>query len=345
MLSVKDLEVPYIVPGTSETNFLKNINIDLKTNSSLGIVSRNQPGKPSLVQCIAQQEKPVSGSIMIDRQNLGLLGGPAAKESKALVGYVSKNNDLLQTKKVLDNIELPLKFRGLKKNEISHLCGPIIEQLGLSDIIRSFPSEISDYEVIKVKLARELVSKPKILVLDDITANLDIKGTQNIINKLKLVRRNYEVATLIFTQDIETIKSVCDEVSILHNDQLMSEGDTAHFIVNPKNICGREIVKSFARAELPWAIRRKLKSQPSTNSRTIVRSAFIDSVAPEVIIGHVIDNYGVKLNIINSYSEVIQNYGCHFTYIEITGDQEQVELAVDYLNQNRLFTEVLGYVT
>lgn len=345
MLNVKDLEVSYKIPGISQENFLKNVNIDLSTNSALGIISRNQPGKPALINCITQQTKPISGSIRVDKQDLNLLDIHGARKSKSLIGYVSKSNDLLQSRRVIDNIELPLKFRELRKNEIAHLCSPLIELLNLTDIIREIPRNLSQYEIAKVKLARELVVKPKILILDDITSNLDIKGTQNITNKLRYIRRNYDLATLLFTQDIEAIKAICDEVSVLHNDQLMNEGNTAHFIVNPKHICSKEIIKSFARAELPWAIRRKLKSQQGSANRAVVRTCFIDSVAPEAFISYTIDNFGIKLNIINSYSEVIQNYGCHFSYIEITGDNEQVNLAVDYLNQNRLYTEVLGYVT
>ncbi|MBT4963424.1 MAG: ATP-binding cassette domain-containing protein [Francisellaceae bacterium] len=345
MLNVKDLEIPYYVPGSSQTNYLKNLSFELNPNEVLGIVSRNQVSKPALLACLLQNQKPLSGSISIGKQNLNLLSGKPLRQARSLIGYVSCENDLLSGRSVLENLELPLRFRGLKRSEISHLTTPLVEYFDLHEILRKRPRNLNNYEITKVKIARALVNKPKVLIMDDITSNLDIKGTQNIISKLRHMRRNYDKAIVMFTQDIDAIKSICDEVSVLHNDQIMSEGNTAQFIVNPKHICSQDIIKSFARAELPWAIRKRLKSQSANGLNAIVRTAFIDAIAPETILSHIIDNFGIKINIINSYSELIQNYGCHVSYIELIGNEQQIELSIDHLTQNRLYTEVLGYVT
>jgi len=220
IIVIKDLNHVYMAETTLEKKALKNINLTIKRGEILGIIGHTGSGKSTLVQHFNGILKPTSGSITVD----GLSAEKKdLKELRKKVGLVFQYPEQqLFEETVYKDIIFGLNKLGLTEEETKRRVFHAIDLLGISpDLLEKSPFELSGGQKRRVAIAGVLVMEPKVLVLDEPTAGLDPKGSNEVFNILSELNRNEGTTIVIISHNMDDIAAFCHRVAVMRDGELM----------------------------------------------------------------------------------------------------------------------------
>ena len=171
--------------GGQSVEALKNVNFTVEKGEYVAIMGESGSGKTTLLNILAALDKPTEGTVILDGMNFSKI-----KESEAAtfrrdnLGFVFQEFNLLDTFTLEDNIYLPLVLAGKGFNEMRDRLMPIAERLGIADILKKYPYEVSGGQKQRAAVARALITGPRILLADEPTGALDSKATDELLRLL-----------------------------------------------------------------------------------------------------------------------------------------------------------------
>lgn len=187
-----------------ETLALENVNLEVKQGEFLSIMGPSGCGKSTLLNIIGLLDLPTSGKVFIDGTEASKMkDGPMADFRNQTLGFVFQSFHLINSLNVLDNVEMPLLYRKISNTERHEMAKEVLEKVGLSARMKHFPSQLSGGQCQRVAIARAIVGKPKILLADEPTGNLDSKMGLEIMNLL--LKLNEEGTTIVMVTHDEHI--------------------------------------------------------------------------------------------------------------------------------------------
>jgi cell division transport system ATP-binding protein len=166
-------------PGGQEA--LKNVSFSLDAGELAFVTGRSGAGKSTLLKLIAAIERPTSGSVIVNGQNVGALKRAAVPYLRRNIGLVFQDQKLLYDRSVLDNVMLPLAFSGLPPREAARRTRAALDKVGLLGREKANPIQLSGGEQQRLAIARAVVNRPGILIGDEPTANLDAESAALIL--------------------------------------------------------------------------------------------------------------------------------------------------------------------
>lgn len=202
--------------GKKETTVhaLNDANLKINKGEFLAIVGPSGSGKSTFLHLVGGLERPSSGTIKVDRQDICCLSDKElARYRRQKVGFVFQQYNLIPVLNVAENIELPVKLdnRKVDKDYINEL----MELLGISDRKNHLPSQLSGGQQQRVAIARALSAKPSIILADEPTGNLDTKTTEEVINLLKSSIKKYNQTLIMITHNENIAKKADRIISIV----------------------------------------------------------------------------------------------------------------------------------
>jgi putative ABC transport system ATP-binding protein len=232
MIQVKDLRKVYRV-GNEQVVALGGIGFDIPAGQICCIVGTSGSGKSTLLNQLAGLEKPTRGQVLIGGQNISALSeNELAQFRQRNVGFIFQSYNLIPSMTALENVSMPLIFRGMGRLRRQQAAKSILKEVGLGSRIRHTPSQMSGGQQQRVGIARAFVAKPKIVFADEPTGNLDTATTEEVMRMMvRLVRGNHQ--TLIIVTHESEIAAYGDRVITLRDGMIVS--DTEHTpIWNPE---------------------------------------------------------------------------------------------------------------
>ena len=168
--------------GGNRVEALKNVSFSVNEGEYVAIMGESGSGKTTLLNILAALDKPTSGSVKLAGKELSVIkeSGIAAFRRDNL-GFVFQDFNLLDTFSLEDNIYLPLVLAGLKHNEMKKRLVPIANQLGITDLLKKYPYEVSGGQKQRAAVARALITEPKIVLADEPTGALDSKASDELL--------------------------------------------------------------------------------------------------------------------------------------------------------------------
>ncbi len=184
ILEVKGLEKVYVSRfGGSRAEALKNVNFSVEAGEYVAIMGESGSGKTTLLNIIAALDKPTQGEVFLDGQNMNALKeSSAATFRRNNLGFVFQEFNLLDTFTIEDNIYLPLVLAGKSFKEMSGRLKPIAAQLGISDILKKYPYEVSGGQKQRAAAARAMITMPKLILADEPTGALDSRSSDELLH-------------------------------------------------------------------------------------------------------------------------------------------------------------------
>lgn len=168
--------------GGNRVEALKNVSFSVNEGEYVAIMGESGSGKTTLLNILAALDKPTSGSVKLAGKELSVIkeSGIAAFRRDNL-GFVFQDFNLLDTFSLEDNIYLPLVLAGLKHNEMKKRLVPIANQLGITDLLKKYPYEVSGGQKQRAAVARALITEPKIVLADEPTGALASKASDELL--------------------------------------------------------------------------------------------------------------------------------------------------------------------
>ena len=196
MIELKHLGKIYS-SASGSVEALKDVNLTIADGEIFGIIGLSGAGKSTLVRCINLLERPTSGEVWVDGQNLTALSEKALLQVRRQIGMIFQSFNLLEQRSVLRNVCFPLEISGTPKAEAKKRAEELLKVVGLADKAASFPSQLSGGQKQRVAIARALINDPVILLADEPTGNLDKKAADEIMELLLAVNRRGNTVLLV----------------------------------------------------------------------------------------------------------------------------------------------------
>ncbi len=203
VLSVHDLTRTYDT-AAGDLTVLRGVNLDVRPGEIVGLIGPSGSGKSSLLHAAGLREHPTSGEVKIDGEAVGGLPERARTHIRlARIGFVYQFHHLLPEFDARDNVALPLRIAGHGLSAARERAEELLVALGLADRLTHQPSQMSGGERQRVAVARALANRPRLLLADEPTGNLDPATSQTVFEALHDLAKKSGVAALIATHNME----------------------------------------------------------------------------------------------------------------------------------------------
>ena len=225
-----------------EINALSSIGLTVKRGEIVGIIGFSGAGKSTLVRCINALERPDSGSIEVNGENVCALKGKKLLDLRRNVGMIFQNFNLLQQKTVLKNVLFPLEVAGVKKAEALERAMKLLEEVNLSDKCKAYPSQLSGGQKQRVAIARALALNPQVLLCDEATSALDPETTGQILELIRKFNEKYNLTVVVISHQLAVVKSVCNRVAVIDKGKICETGTVDEVFTNPSSDAAKRLL-------------------------------------------------------------------------------------------------------
>lgn len=205
--------------GQRHLQILNDLNFKIADGELVAILGQSGSGKSTLLSLISGLEKPDAGRIEIANQDVtGLSENDWSKFRSKNLGIVFQQYHLIPHLTAFENVLLPMQIAGFETSEAEQRATELLTEVGLADRLNHLPSQLSGGESQRVAIARALSTKPKLILADEPSGNLDVKTGDMVMDFLFTAIRKYKTSTLLVTHNLELAKK-CDRILQLANGQ------------------------------------------------------------------------------------------------------------------------------
>ena len=184
ILEVNNLKKVYVTRfGGNKVEALTNVNFTVEQGEYVAIMGESGSGKSTLLNILAALDKPTAGRVILDGKDLSTIKDSAVAEFRRnQLGFVFQEFNLLDTFTIEDNIFLPLVLAGKKYDEMKKRLEPIAQKLGISELLKKYPYEVSGGQKQRAAVARAMITNPKLILADEPTGALDSKSSDELLH-------------------------------------------------------------------------------------------------------------------------------------------------------------------
>ncbi|WP_353380586.1 methionine ABC transporter ATP-binding protein [Acinetobacter schindleri] len=338
MIEFKDISKQYELKGQT-LHALNRINLQIPTGSIFGIIGYSGAGKSTLIRLINLLERPTSGRVIINGTDFTALDAKSLRQERTQIGMIFQHFNLMQTKTVAANIEMPMKLLGWSKAEREKRLEELLDFIDLKHKRHAFPDELSGGQKQRVGIARALANHPKILLCDEATSALDPQTTKSVLQLLKRINQEQGITIVMVTHEMDVIETVCDYVAVMEKGDVIETGSTLQIFSQPQHPTTKNFIQTVLQQNLPVNILANLENQ---NHHSIYCLKFLGSSAQETVIQGVIKQFDISLNILFANMTEINGSVIGQMFIQLLGDPAQITAAMQYLRDNGVQVDQAG---
>lgn len=328
MIEIRNLSKTYPSANGGITA-LKDINLTINDGEIFGIIGLSGAGKSTLVRCINFLEKPTSGDVIVDGQNLGQLTKKELLKTRQNIGMIFQGFNLLSQRNVIKNICYPLEIAGVKKEAAVKRALELLDLVGLSDKAKAYPSQLSGGQKQRVAIARALAAETKYLLCDEATSALDPDTTRSILELMKKINKELGVTIIVITHEMKVINSICDRVAVLDKSAVAELGTVGEIFANPKSDIARKLI-------LP-----ETQTVPEMSGGKKIRIVFNGESSFKPVIANMIFECRTPVNILHADTKDLDGKAFGQMLIQLPEDEKSAGRATEYLRTNGIeYTEI-----
>lgn len=213
---------------STESVGLRNINLHIKAGEFVSIVGQSGTGKTTLVRLLIAEERPTKGRIVIGDWDVTEIPSGEIPYLRRQIGVIFQDFKLLPKKTVYENVSFALEVAGEKSEHIKKIVPQVLDVVGLGEKMWRYPKQLSGGEQQRVAIARSLVHRPKIIIADEPTGNLDSLNTVEIIEILKKINE-FGTTILLATHNREIVNELRRRVITLRSGEIVSDEESGKY--------------------------------------------------------------------------------------------------------------------
>ena len=330
--------------GTNAIHALRDINLTIPQGTIFGVIGSSGAGKSTLIRCVNLLERPTDGQVIVDGTDLTQLNGKALSQARRKIGMIFQHFNLLSSRTVFDNVALPLELAGADKSAINTKVTELLALVGLAEKHDTYPANLSGGQKQRVAIARALASDPKVLLCDEATSALDPATTHSILTLLKEINRQLNLTILLITHEMDVVKSICSEVAIIGDGELVEKGPVGDIFAHPKTALAREFIRSTLDLSIPEDYRQRMVAERQPLTYPLVRLEFTGASVDAPLISQVAREFDIDISILSSDMDYAGGVKFGLMLAELLGTEHAAEQAIAFLRDHKVNVEVLGYV-
>lgn len=231
------LELKNVSKSFGEKEVVKDLSLDLPKGELLCLLGASGCGKTTTLKMISGFLKTDKGQILVDGQDI-----TALEPEKRPVSTVFQSYALFPHMSVLDNVIYGLKFQGIRKKEARDMGMEYLKIVDMEEYARASIGEISGGQQQRVALVRSLITKPKVLLLDEPLSNLDAKLRVKMREEIREIQKKYEITMVFVTHDQEEAMVLGAQIAIMDEGRLVQIGKPEDVYLHPQNAFARDFL-------------------------------------------------------------------------------------------------------
>lgn len=311
----------------NQVEALKGISLTIQKGDIYGIIGMSGAGKSTLVRCLNFLEKPTSGTVLIENQDLSAMSEKELRRTRTEIAMIFQHFNLLMQRTVLDNVCFPMEIVGVKRTDARKRAKELLEIVGLADKAKSYPAQLSGGQKQRVAIARALANNPKILLCDEATSALDPTTTKSILQLLQQINREYGITIVIITHEMAVVQEICSHVAIIDGGRLAEHGTVEEVFTSPKTAAAKKLVFMVN----PQAF--------TMQSRRCIRAVFSEQSSFEPVIANMVLECKAPVNILMADTKDIGGIAHGQMILQLPEDEAVAAKMVHYLQERKLTVE------
>ena len=219
--------------GSRTIQALSDVSLHVPAGQIYGVIGSSGAGKSTLIRCVNLLERPTSGRVLVDGQELTALSERQLTQARRQIGMIFQHFNLMNSRTVFGNVALPLELGSLSREAIKQRVTELLELVGLGDKHDAWPANLSGGQKQRVAIARALAMNPKVLLCDEITSALDPELVGEVLKVLEQLAA--EGMTLILvTHEMNFARDVGDRVVFMHQGRVWEQGSSKTLFAAPQ---------------------------------------------------------------------------------------------------------------
>ena len=313
--------------GTEAVHALEDINLDILQGEIFGIIGLSGAGKSTLVRCMNLLERPTSGTVVVDGQNMTELSEKALRLARRKITMIFQSFNLLMQRTCLKNVCFPMEISGVSAAQARRRAAELLEIVGLRDKADAYPAQLSGGQQQRVAIARALATDPNVLRSDEATSALDPTTTASILDLLKDLNQKLGVTVVVITHQMSVIEDICTRVAILDGGVVAEQGDVQEIFSNPSTDAARRLVYpgGVTPAQYPA-------------STHVIRISFNGGTAYDPLIASLAIDCGVKVNILGADTRNVGGKAIGTMLLGLPEDPNESAKALSYIRAQKNIT-------
>ena len=221
---------------------LDDINLSIDSGDIFGIIGLSGAGKSTLVRCMNLLETPTEGNVIFDGRNLMQMNQKELLATRQSIGMIFQDFNLMAQRNAIRNVCYPMEVARVPRRDAEKRAKELLELVGLSDRMKSYPSQLSGGQKQRVAIARALAMNPKVLLCDEATSALDPNTTRQILELLKKINQELGVTIVVITHEMKVIETICNRVAVLDQSHVVEEGMVRDVFIHPQSRIARQLI-------------------------------------------------------------------------------------------------------
>ena len=222
IITIKDLRKVYKL-GSEKVVALDNINLEIQKGQVCCILGTSGSGKSTLLNQLAGLEKPTRGAVYIGKNNISKFGEDRlAAFRQRNIGFIFQSYNLMTSHTALENVAMPLMFRGVPKEQRERAARGVLKRVGLGHRLSHYPRQMSGGQQQRVGIARAFVTKPEVVFADEPTGNLDSKTKTEVMTMICAFAHDFNQTIVLVTHDPQ-MASYADRIVTLLDGRITSD--------------------------------------------------------------------------------------------------------------------------
>ena len=331
----------------NQVEALKGISLDINKGDIYGIIGMSGAGKSTLVRCLNYLEKPTTGTVVVEDQDLSTLTEAELRKVRTGIAMIFQHFNLLMQRSVLDNVCFPMEIVGVKKQAARKRAMELLEIVGLKEKADAYPSQLSGGQKQRVAIARALANTPKILlcdeatiarvflknppilILDEATSALDPTTTKEILKLLQDINKQYGITIVIITHEMAVVQEICSHVAIIDAGELAEHGTVEEVFSRPQSAAARKLV---------FMVDPKAKEM---SGKRCIRIVFTENSSFEPVIANMVLECKAPVNILLADTKDIGGIAHGQMILQLPEDEMAANKMIHYLQERKLEVEEL----
>lgn len=282
-----------------EFTAVDQVSLEIAKGKFYGIVGPSGAGKSTLVRTVNLLQRPSSGRVFIDNQDITACKDKDLQQLRLNIGMIFQHFNLIKNASVFSNIAFALQASNTPKEKIADKVYELLDLVGLDSKAQLFPNQLSGGQKQRVAIARALANHPQILLCDEATSALDPDNTKEVVQALKRIKNAYPITVLFITHQMEVAKSLFDEIAVMEKGKVVEAGTSYDIFSHPKAQATRNLINHSLDGVIP--------SEVLEHEKDLYLITYKENCAYESLISYLSRTFNLDISIIAGNIEYIQN--------------------------------------